>query len=143
MATTFRFFHDAGLTQEISAANPLSATQLDDGSLAPTDVQVWFGSPVVSTKIQATSDPGIDAIAIIITDLSVGAGEAASAISLAMSQLGLDAAVPGDSIDVGNTVYSGPVNAIQFWARIDPTQTVIGEYTDLGLDFTDCTESAA
>lgn len=143
MATTFKFFHDASLTQEVSVANPLSASQLDDGSLDPTDIQVWFGSTASGTKIQATYDPGVDPITLSITDTLAGDGEDVSAISLAMSQAGLDLATPGDPLDVGNTVYSGVGNAIPFWIRIDPTQTVIGEYTDLGLDFTDCIEDAA
>lgn len=133
MATTFAFFHDAALTTEVTAADPIDVTALSPGGAA-TDVQLWFGSTTADVQVQANSDPGVDDIEISIADSDgVGAGNATTACKLATSQVGLGAAVAGDPLTIGPTLTGGVANAMPFWLRVTNAQTVVGVYTDLSL----------
>jgi hypothetical protein len=143
MAITFKFYHDAALTQEVTALNPIAATQDTANSLGPVDVQLWFGSVTASVKVQATSDPGVDQISITPTDSAGGSGEPATALKLATSQAGLTGATAGAALSAGVTINSGTSNAFAFWVRIDDATAAVGAYTDLSLDTNDLTESAA
>ena len=97
------------------------------------DVQIWFGSATASRKARASSNPGVDQIAVTIADSATGSGEPASAVKLATSQGGLDSATAGASLNIGTQVLSGSGNAVSFWVRIDDATLATGAYTDLSL----------
>ena len=133
MATTYAFFHDSALTSAVNSGNPITALQDTINSLAPVDVQIWFGSATASRKARASSNPGVDQIAVTIADSATGSGEPASAVKLATSQGGLDSATAGASLNIGTQVLSGSGNAMSFWVRIDDATLATGAYTDLSL----------
>jgi hypothetical protein len=133
MAITFKFYHDAALTSEVTSGNPIAITALHPGGSA-TDVQLWLGSTATDTQAQANSDPGVDDIEISIADSDGGgAGNATTACKLATSQGGLSTAVAGDPLPIGPTLASGVAKAMPFWLRVTNAQTVVGTYTDLSL----------
>ena len=140
MATTYAFFHDSALTSAVGSGNPITALQDTINSLAPVDVQIWFGSATASRKARASSNPGVDQIAVTISDSATGSGEPASAVKLATSQGGLDSATAGASLNIGTQVLSGsgtflisgastPVN---YWVELLPGIIIFG----LGLSIT-------
>lgn len=141
MALSFQFFFDAALTLPVAAGTPIPAAQMADNSLAPVDVQLWFGSNASGTQVQASSNPGVDEITVTPTDAASGSGEPATAISLATSQGGLAAATPGAALALATAISSGVANAATFWARIDDATGVAGTYTDLSLDTNTLIES--
>jgi hypothetical protein len=134
MAISFKFFHDANLTSEITSGNPITCTQNELGSLDPTQKQVWFGSTATGTQAQVDADPGVDSIVIDVVDANAGTGQPDTAVKLATSQGGLASATAGASLDTGATaVQSGTANAYTFWIEIDPSVLTAGTYTDLSL----------
>lgn len=140
MTTSFKFYHDAALTSEVTAANPVEITALHPGGAA-TDVQLWIGSTETDVQVQATSDPGVDDIEISIADSDgSGAGNADTACKLATSQAALAAAVAGDPLAIGPTLTSGTGNAVTFWLRVTNAQATVGVYTDLSLETNGLTE---
>lgn len=139
MATSFGFYSDAGLTTPLAS---LAAVQAADGSAAAVDSVVYFGSTASGKKVQATSDPGVDPVYIAIADSASGAGLAVTAIKLAASSGGLDAAVAGNPLSLGTQVLSGSANAVAVHVRIKTPAVAVGNYTDLSLVTPDLTESA-
>ncbi|MCK5307032.1 MAG: hypothetical protein KAJ73_00335 [Zetaproteobacteria bacterium] len=64
MANSLKVYADAGLTTE--QATPVVATQNVDGSTPPIMFQLWLGSAIASRTFQASSNPGVDQIALSI-----------------------------------------------------------------------------
>lgn len=133
MAVTLKFYHDASLTQEVSAADPIYALQDVAGSLAPVDTQIWLGSTASGTEFSATSDPGVDDIVISVADSDGATGQTTAAVKLAATEAGLTGAVAGDPLTVGTSITSGVANAFSFWIRLDDQAAAVGSYTDLSL----------
>lgn len=133
MTITFKFFHDAALTQEITSGAPLTATQETSGALGPVDKTIYFGSNASGTQAQAASDPGVDPIVISVVDTASGSGSPASEIKLALSSGGLAAAVAGASLSLADTVLSGVANAVPIYVRRTSTVATPGSYTDVQL----------
>lgn len=133
MATSFKFFHDAALTQEITSGNPLTATQETGGALGPVDKTIYFGSTTAGTKVQAVSNPGVDPIVIDIVDANAGTGAPDTEIKLALSSGALASATGGASLSLSHTVNSGVANAVPIYTRRTSALTVAGVYTDVSL----------
>lgn len=133
MATSFKLFHDAALTQEISSANPLTATQETGGALGPVDKTIYFGSTATDTKVQAVSSPGVDPIIIDIVDADAGTGAPDTEFKLALSAGGLDTATAGASLSLSHTINSGVASAVPIYTRRTSALTVAGAYTDVSL----------
>ena len=141
MATSYRFYHDASLTQEITALNPLAATQATDGSLPAVDTLIYFGSTVTGNKAQVTSNPGVDSIVVSIVDSNAGSGAPASEFKLALSSGALDGAVAGNPLTLTATLNSGVSNAIPIYTRRTSALTVAANHSDISLATQDLTES--
>jgi len=124
--STFNIFADSGLTVP---AVPLAFAQLAGG--APVDRLVWFGSPAAGKKLQASSDPGADALVLEIFDTDAGSGAPATALKLATSAAGLNTATAGASLALGSTILSGAANAVPVFARADAGSATPVTYTDL------------
>ena len=60
---SFAFYADAALTVPLSTWTRFHTT---DGALDPVDKQIWFGSTDGTKKAQASSNPGVDQIAVSI-----------------------------------------------------------------------------
>lgn len=133
MAVSLKFYHDASLTQEVGAAAKMYALQDTAGSLAPVDTQYWLGSTASSTTFTATSNPGVAAIVISVSDSNGATGQTTAAVKLATTEAGLAAAVAGASLTVGPSLNSGVANAFSFWVRLDDQAAAVGNYTDLSL----------
>lgn len=127
------FYHDSALTEQVTALNPIAAAQDEADSLPPVDVQIWLGSTDDDWRFQADSDPGVDPIVVSVVDAAGGSGQPATAVKLATSQGGLDAATPGDPLSLGTQVDSGTGNALNFWVRLDDATAAAGAYTDIKL----------
>ena len=134
MATSFKLFHDAALTQEISSANPLTATQETGGALGPVDKTIYFGSAATGNKAQAVSSPGVDPIVVSIVDADAMTGAPASEFKLALSAGGLASAVAGASLSLSHTINSGVANAVPIYTRRTSALAVAGAYTDVSLE---------
>lgn len=132
----FGIYHDSALTTPVETGTPVPSN-----SLALQDVQLWAGSANAAWKLQAESAPGVDAITLTPTDSASGSGQPYTAVKLATSQAGLDAAVAGAALDIGNTVTGGAGNAFPFWVRVVPTLTVADVFTNLSLQSNAVVES--
>lgn len=133
MTISFKFYHDAALTQEITSGNQLVATQDTAGLLGPVDTVIYLGSTVTGNKVQATSSPGVDPIVVSIVDADAGTGAPASEFKLALSSGGLASATAGASLTLSTTINSGVANAVPIYTRRDSVLAVAGTYTDLTL----------
>lgn len=133
MATSFKFYHDAALTSEITVGNPLTATQDTAGILAAVDKTIYLGSTLTGNKAQANSNPGVDAIVVSVTDADAGTGAPATEFKLALSAGGLAGATAGASLTLSTSITSGVANAVPIYTRRDSALTVAGSYTDITL----------
>lgn len=130
MAVSIRFYSDSGLTVPL---NTLQVVQSEDGTAAPADAVVYFGSAVASKKFQAESNPGVASILLSVEDAATGSGVAASHVKLALSAAGLDSAVAGAPLDLGVQRLSGSGNALAVYVRVDTPALSTGAYTDITL----------
>lgn len=134
MSTSFKFYHDATLTQEITALDPLTATQETTGALGPVDKTIYLGSTNAANKVQAVSNPGVDPIVVSITDANAGTGAPASEFKLALTSGGLATATAGASLNLSNTINGGAVNAVPIYTRRASALATAGSYSDISLD---------
>jgi hypothetical protein len=142
MAISFKFFHDAALTSEITALNPLSATQETSGALGPVNKTIYFGATASGTKVRTTSNPGVDAIVISVIDTDAGTGAPATEFKTSLSPI-TGAETAGGALTLSHTVYSGVGNAIPIYTRRTSAVTTAGTYTDISLQTNSLTESPA
>ena len=133
MTITFKFYHDAALTEEITTLNPLTATQDAAGVLGAVDKTVYLGSTTAGNKLQVSSDPGVDPVVVSVADSAGGSGAPATEFKLALSSGGLASAVAGDPLSLSHTLLSGVANAIPIYTRRDSALVVVGAYSDISL----------
>jgi len=137
MALSFKLHTDAALT--IEQVGNLVATQNADGSTPAIEFQLWLGSlgsaggDTVDRKIQADSDPGVDAIVLSVEDHDPGNGHETTEIKLALTQGGLAGAVAGDPLTLPVTINSGSVNGVEFWIQVDDATGAVGTVTELSV----------
>lgn len=129
MTVSLGFYTDAGLTTPLSG---LVVIQAADNSLPAVDRVVYLGSTVSGNQFQATSDPGVDPIMLSIAD--AGSGILTSYVKLALSSGGLNTAVAGDPLDVGDTLLSGSANSLAVHIRVDLPAYAIGSYSNLSFE---------
>lgn|SRR5574340_375026 len=141
MATSFKFYHDAALTQEITSGNPLTATQDTANALAAVDKTIYLGSTNAANKIQAVSNPGVDAISVGIVDADAGTGAPATEFKLALTSGGLATATAGAALNLSATITGGVANAVPIYTRRDSVLGTPGVYTDLTLETNSVIES--
>jgi hypothetical protein len=132
MTISFAFFHDSALTQEITALDPLTATQDTAGLLSPVDKTIYFGSPVTGNKAQVNAVPGVTAIIVDIVDANGATGAPDTEFKLSLSPI-TGAETAGASLTLSHTVNSGVANAVPIYTRRDSALTVAGSYTDISL----------
>jgi malate/lactate dehydrogenase len=143
MATTFKFYWDSALTEQVTNLDPIRSVQKEDGSSGPEQFHLFIGSTVASKKIQADSNPGVDQIEISVSDSSSGSGEPVAAVKLALTSLGLADAVAGEALDVGTEILSEEENALSIWVELEDQTGEVGTYTDLKLISNTVVEVAA
>jgi hypothetical protein len=141
MAISFKFYHDSSLTQEITALNPLTATQDTAGVLGAVDKTIYFGSPLSGNQAEATSDPGVDAVVVSVVDANSGTGAPATEFKLALSSGGLATATAGAALTLSATILSGAANCVPIYTRRDSALAVAGSYTDITLETNNLTET--
>jgi hypothetical protein len=134
MAITFKFYHDAALTQEITSGNPLTAAQDTANLLAAVDKTIYFGSTVSGNKVQTITNPGTDPVIISVVDANAGSGAPATEFKLGLSTGARDAATAGAALTLSHTINSGVGNAVPIYTRRDSVLTVAGTYTDITLE---------
>ncbi|MCK9386073.1 MAG: hypothetical protein M0Q15_15800 [Nevskia sp.] len=132
MTISFKFYHDAALTQEITSGNPLTATQETSGALGAVDKTIYLGSTVTGNKAQATSNPGVDPVVVSIADADAGTGAPATEFKLSLSPI-TGAETAGAALTLSATLLSGVANAIPIYTRRVSALAVAGSYTDLTL----------
>lgn len=134
MTISFKFFHDAALTQPIASGTELTATQETSGLLGPVDKTIYFGSINSANKIQAVSNPGVDAITVTPTDAAAGTGAPATEFKLALTSGGLATATAGGALSLSATINGGVANAIPVYTRRASALAVAGTYSDISLN---------
>lgn len=138
-----KFYHDAALTQEVTADNPINPSMDALGAVVPyVDKQVWLGATTASRRYRALSNPGVDQVTVNVVDSVSGSGETTTLIKLASTQAGLAGAVAGASLNVGTQILSGSANAVVVWIRYDDQTGVVGNYTDVYPETNDLVEEA-
>lgn len=138
MSISFAFFNDAGLTSPL--VGNLQIQQASDGSTGPVDVNLFFGSVATGRKVQAATDPGIDPIILDVVDSAPGSGHEDTEIKLATTQIGLDSATPGASLNLGTELLSEVGNATSIWIRIEDATGVIGTSLELSIQMNNVIE---
>ncbi|MBP9803899.1 MAG: hypothetical protein KBE22_03190 [Candidatus Accumulibacter sp.] len=138
MAITFKFYSDAALTTEITAALAFS-----QASSSPTAVDkvVYFGSSAASKTARASSNPGVDQITVSIVDAASGTGSPATDVKIAATSGGLASATAGASLNIGTQVTSGSANAKAIHIRVLDSTGVVATNTDLSLQTNSIIES--
>lgn len=135
MAVVDHVFKDANLTQPFDdAVDKLSAFALsgDSGDGGPLYIGIPDASATPTRKLQENADPGINNLVFDIIDDNPGVEVEAADIQLALTQGGLDSAVPGDPLSLGATINSKPENAVAVYWRI--TNNVgSGTFTGFGI----------
>lgn len=71
------------------------------------------GTSNAAAALQASSDPGVDPITLSIIDSAPGSGVEVVHIRLALSEALLASAVPGDPVNLGDTILGGVNNAVK------------------------------
>ncbi len=132
MPVSLQYFLDAALTAPITT--PFNVQQADDGSTGPVDLNLFLGSVAVDKKFQAESNPGIDQITVSIADANPASGQEPDAIKLALTAIGLDAAVAGDPLALGTQLLSGVGPAKSIWVRVEDQTGVVATSLDLSLE---------
>ena len=139
MALVPHVYLDVGLTDQFDdATDSLGASAINGGQ---GDGVFYFGDPDAAIKIQADSAPGIDPIAVSITDSAPGSGVEATHIKLATSQAGLGSATGGAPLNLPATVNGGVGNAVAVWYRWENSAGG-GTYTEISIDIVARVESA-
>lgn len=131
MTITFKFYHDAAGTQEITSGNPIFSSD-EMGSPVPADKQIWFMSLSTGRRIKVKANPGVAQISINVHDLGSGGTEPSTAVKLATSQAGLAAATGGAALNIGTQVNSLAANAVTFWCRL--TNAVAADSSNTNLE---------
>ncbi|PLX49106.1 MAG: hypothetical protein C0613_08265 [Desulfobulbaceae bacterium] len=129
----FNLYHDSGLTNPVEAGDPLVTEHNADGSTGAVDVQLFFGSDDDTKNAEADSNPGVDQIELSIVDGDGANGHEPTVMALALSQAGLDAAVPGAPVDLGTSVAGGVAAAIPVWVRVTEGVQEVANWADLSL----------
>jgi len=112
----FDIFTDAGLTTPL-AANLLFSHN-NDGSTGNIDKIIYIGSQTDPATLQTEINPGVDQIALSITDSDAGVGTPKPAdLKLALTLVGLDTAVAGDPLNLGVLISGGVANALPVYIR--------------------------
>ena len=128
---TFKLYTNAGLTTEFSGT--WAVTQNVDGSTGMSKLQLWLGSVASGKTLQAESNPGVDQIAISLTDSAPGTGHAVTEMKLATTEGGLTGATAGAPLNLGTSLSSGVGNAVVFWVGLTDATGVTGNSTELGF----------
>jgi len=138
---TFKAYHDASLTTEITSGNPLTFTQESDGSSGPHTKTIYIGSTTSGRKLQDATTPGTTQIVASIVDSTPASGHPATEIKLATTLLGLDSATGGASCNLGTQITSGVANALPLYVRCTDSTSAVGTTTELSLLLDDVVES--
>lgn len=132
MAITFKFYHDAALTQEINSGNPLTATQDGGALLGPVDKTIYLGSTVAGNKLQVTSSPGVDPVVVSVVDAASGSGAPVTEFRLSINPI-TGAETPGASLSLSHTLTSGVSNAVPIYTRRTSVLTTPAAHSDVSL----------
>lgn len=127
-STSFKFYSDAALTQEVAA--PFQILQNVSGNTPEAErvFQFWLGSTIASRKLQRASNPGVDQIILGIVDDAPSDGQPASALKIfqgANPPADWSQIAGGNQIVLGTDLLSGVANAISIFVRWDDALGVI------------------
>lgn len=124
----FAFYHDAALTTQVTAGNPLSFVQVAAGT---KDAVCYLGEPEAGYVLEDETNPGVDPVQVSIADAAVGSLVEIADIVLALDAGDLGINTPGDPLPVGVQVVSGPAGAVEIHMRVDNSALAAGQ-TDSG-----------
>jgi hypothetical protein len=124
----FAFYHDAALTTQVTAGNPLSFVQVAAGT---KDASCYLGEPAAGFILEDETNPGVDPVEVSISDAAVGSLIEAADITLALDPGDLGTNTPGAALAVGVQVLSQAAGAVQIHVRVDNSALAAGQ-TDAG-----------
>lgn len=139
MAISFGFYFNSSKTLPISTAAVFSMNA--DGSTGPVDTILYLGSTEASRRAQAASNPGVDLLSVSIVDSNPTAGQPVSAVKLALTAAGLDAAGAGATLNLGITELLSEASGFPIHVRVTDQTNVVGNYADLALKTCDLFET--
>lgn len=137
MSVILSFYLDAALTTPVTALAPAELAALVGAS---ADRQLWLGGPAAGLRWRDLAAPGSAQIYVQVDDADPATGQPATAIRLALTQAGLDAATPGAALAVGTEILSGVGNAMPLWVRWAVSGTAAGVFEDVALETSDVDE---
>lgn len=76
-----------------------------------------------------------------ITWINDGKIHESTEIKLALSLVGLDAAVAGASVNLGSVITGGAANNIPIYIRVDDATAIVNKFTELGVGVLNARES--
>ncbi|APC45945.1 hypothetical protein QHH_33 [Halomonas phage QHHSV-1] len=150
----WKLYTDAACTEEFPGT--LSFVHRTDLSDNPSDSVLWFaevdedpGDNQILEKVESTL-PGTNYITFAIVDAAVGSGHEADEITLAKTSAGLDTAVAGASLDLGQDddgigvirLLSGVSKAQPIHIRVSNAVTTPGTSNELTSQVVDTIERA-
>lgn len=98
-------------------------------ALAPTRLAFWVGYAGTAGTIRPAVD---DQITLQVVDAAAGSGYPASAVRLALSEVGLDTAVAGASLDIAESIAAG--ERVEVWIEVaSAAPAAPNAYVDLSL----------
>ncbi len=148
----WKLYTDSACTSEFGGT--LSFVHRTDLSDNPSDSVLYFaevdedpGDNQILEKVES-SNPGINYITVAIVDAAPGSGHEADEISLAKTSAGLDTAIAGASLDLGQDdagigvirLLSGVSKAQPIHIRVSNAVTTPGTSTELSVEVVDTIE---
>jgi len=115
MATTFKLYKDAALTQVFvpgtDTIGPITAP--------PQDTVIYLGSTDATKKLQAKTNPGTDPVQVTLADADAGNDLETTDVKLATTSGGLATATGGATLDLSHTILGGVANNQEIHLRVD------------------------
>lgn len=127
MAILSYVYTDIALTSAFDDASPLT---IDAPNGSANYGVIYIGTPTSGTKLQATSNPGVDDITVTPQDAAGGSGVETSNIKLADDPGSFGSVVAGDPINLGVEITFG--NPAAVYVQFD-NDVLTGTQTDANI----------
>ena len=117
MATTFKFYNDAALTDPFV----LGTDYIGPITSPPQQTVIYFGSTDATKKLQAAAPgtPGTTPVYVTIEDAASSSGLEATDVKLADSVPNLASATGGADFSLTDTVLGGVANKVTIYIEVD------------------------
>ncbi|SEQ49346.1 hypothetical protein SAMN03080615_01675 [Amphritea atlantica] len=128
-------YTDAACTSAVGASVSLSAYV--DHSEGSQDLPFYLADKEAdpgdtgTIEVVDETNPGVDNIIFSLVDNNPGGGQVVTEFKLASTLLGLDSAVAGASLSLGNQIIAGVSGAVEVYVRFTNARETIGVSADI------------